>query len=380
MSKSGRAPSPSAFAPETQPVRVLVTLPAQGRPGGVSQYFHLLKDHFRSEIRYFPVGSRSDGEGLRVSLPRMLLDSLRFAKALRSEPVDLVHLNPSLGSKALVRDGILLLLAKLSGSTTVVFVHGIDRRGGSELFLRRFFGLVYNQADAFIVLSTEIKDKLIAWRCKPQIFVHTAPVDEVLTRPLPPSRSRDNELESPRPFHILFLARIERSKGIYEAVDAYRLLRREFPFLSLTVAGDGSELPAIRNLVADQKLPGVSFAGFVTGAQKLSLLHSANAYLFPSHFEGLPLSVLEAMACGLPVVASAVGGLRDFFVDGQMGFLSDDQNPETLCRLLRRLILNADLCSTIGRFNRAYASEHFGARRVALGIDAVYRRVLEWPG
>ena len=359
-------------------IRALITTPVQSRRGGVSQYFCALAPYFESTVRYFYVGSRSDQESPQASLVRMIMDSVRFANALRTEEYDIVHLNPSLGTKALVRDGILLLLAKASGHVAIVFIHGLEGafKGASAVFLRGFFRLVYNHANGFVVLSSEVRAKLIELGCERRIFLHQAPVNDefISARPV----IRDVLDEFSRPFRILFLARIERNKGIYEAIETYRLLQTDFPFARLTVAGDGSELPAVRECVANLGLPGVVFTGFVEGSRKLGALQSANVYLFPSYYEGLPLSVLEAMACGLPVVATAVGGLRDFFVDGRMGFLADGPDPAILARLLAELIRNPELCSTIRSFNHAYARDHFHPRQVAVGLDCFYRSVLGW--
>ncbi len=361
-------------------VRALITIPAEGRRGGVSQYFCAVRPHLKSRVRYFSVGSRSDHESIGVSLRRMFADSLRFAKILRKKPFDIVHLNPSIGAKALVRDGILLAIAKWSSRVAVVFFHGLDdhSKGFSAFLLGRFVRLMYGRADAFVVLSTEVKSKLIGWGCNRPIFLYRAPVDDDLVSCCQHGSviPNDNRAQASQAFNILFLARIERSKGIYEAIEAYQLLRRDFPFVTLTVAGDGSELPAVRDYVAAARIPDIVFTGFVEGGSKITVLRIANAYLFPSYYEGLPLSVLEAMACGLPVVASAVGGLRDFFMDGHMGFLADDHDPATLARLLAELVRNPDLCSTIRQFNHAYAADHFAAQRVAGEIDTLYRHVL----
>ena len=363
-------------------VRVLITTPVLGRRGGVSQYFCTLRPYLKSRVRYFPVGSHSDREGIATSLRRLLVDSVQFAKVLRKEPCDIVHLNPSIGTKALVRDGILLLIAKAFRKVAVVFIHGWDLRseGLSSVLLGRLFRLVHGRADALVVLSNEVKDKLLAWDCKRQIFIHTAPVEDDIFSACQAklAATANGPVKVSGRFNILFLARIERNKGIYEAIEAYRILQATFSSVTLTIAGEGAELSAARDYVRANQLTGVFFAGFVEGARKVAILQAADAYLFPSYYEGLPISVLEAMACGLPVVTSAVGGLRDFFTDGSMGFMTEGKDPKSFADLLTRLVSNPDLCSEIRRFNLSYANEHFKACRVADGIDSLYQHVLGW--
>jgi glycosyltransferase involved in cell wall biosynthesis len=83
------------------------------------------------------------------------------------------------------------------------------------------------------------------------------------------------------------------------------------------------------------------------------------------------------MAYGLPVVRPDVGGLRDLFEDGTMGFITESLDPEVLASLLSRLIRNPDLCSKISLFNRTYARDQFTGPQVAARLEGVYRLVLE---
>ena len=175
---------------------------------------------------------------------------------------------------------------------------------------------------------------------------------------------------------ILFLARVEREKGIYEALDTYWILRQQHSVVSLTVAGDGPELTAARQYAIARHLSDVSFVGHVDGTEKRHLYATANAYLLPSHHEGLPLSVLEAMALGLPIVTCDVGGLPDFFENRRMGFISSRRDPEVLASLLSLLISNPSLCANIREFNRTYARSHFTGGQIANGLERIYRSVL----
>jgi glycosyltransferase involved in cell wall biosynthesis len=171
---------------------------------------------------------------------------------------------------------------------------------------------------------------------------------------------------------------VEREKGIYEALDAYRILKQHCPHVSLTIAGQGSELePAIQYACA-RRLEGISFVGHVEGTAKREAFKSADVYLYllPSHSEGLPISVLEAMASGLPIVASAVGGLPDFFQNGKMGFLTESRDPKVLASLLGMLAGDACLRTRMGLFNQTYANR-FRAPRIASRLERLYALVLE---
>ena len=145
------------------------------------------------------------------------------------------------------------------------------------------------------------------------------------------------------------------------------------------MAGDGRELKAARQYACTHQITDVSFIGHVECEEKRKAFQTANAYLFPSYHEGLPLSVLEAMAFGLPIVTCDVGGLPDFFENGAMGFITEDRDPEVLASLLGRLVSDPALCAKISLFNRNYARMHFTASQIATRIEQIYRVVLGVP-
>lgn len=358
-------------------LRILVTTPPVERPGGVANYLRVLRAHLSDEVDYFTIGSRSDRGGMLTTAWRMFRDSASFTVAVSRGGYDVVHLNPSIGHKALIRDGILLLIAKTLGKRVVVFAHGWDP-GCYELLTGSWsipFRWVFGRADAFIVLANEFKSKLMRLGYKKPIHIESAPLEDELLRYA--EQHDSNVSRAPGKFTILFLARVEKEKGIYEALKTFRLVKLEHPMASLVIAGDGAELAAAVRHSEETGLADVTFVGQVDGDKKYQAFRDAEAYLFPSHTEGLPLSVLEAMAFGLPIVATAVGGLCDFFKDGTMGFMTASPDPEAMAGAIGRLIADPELGQNIGAFNRNYASTHFRGPQIATDIERIYRLVLE---
>jgi glycosyltransferase involved in cell wall biosynthesis len=355
-------------------MRVLVTTPRLTKAGGVAQYLRVVRPHLNDDVEYLTVGARSDHESSPEVLLRLLKDCGRFTRAMTRGGHAIVHLNPSLGSKALVRDGLLLLIAKIFRKTVLVFTHGWDEKCEQliQKHFRTLFNSVYGRADAFIVLGSQFKERLRVAGYEKTVFVEGAPVDDRLLTDVRRSPVRARAHTEFGRFNVLFLARVEKSKGIYNALDAYALLKTQHPFVSLTVAGDGGELGDAKRYAGSQKLPDVFFLGHVEGSAKFACFRSADAYLFPSYTEGLPISVLEAMAYGIPVVTCAVGGLRDFFENGRMGFITESHDPLVFSSLLGRLSEQPALCRRIAIFNRRYAAKHFAAARIAAELQDVY--------
>jgi glycosyltransferase involved in cell wall biosynthesis len=334
---------------------VLITTPDLGKPGGVAAYYAMLREYLPDDVHFCRTGARGTRGAFLANGLRLLQDYRRFYRMLRRGHYRLVHLNPSLRRKALLRDGLSLLLARAAGARVLVFLHGWDPACESSI-RRRFlflFRWVYFRADAFIVLASRFQGVLREWGYDKPIHVTTTAVpDEVFLQVV----GREVRAPSPvRSLNILFLSRVEKAKGIYEAVEAFYLLHARYP----------------RTTLAE----GIRLVGWVAGEEKHQAFARADVYLFPSWDEGLPISVLEAMAHGLPVITRPVGGLPDFFEPGRMGFLTESHEPEVFASLLERLAWDERLRNQMGDYNRRYAMNRFRASQVARRLDEIYQAV-----
>ena len=351
-------------------MKVLVCTPSLSRAGGVANYYSVLRKHFTTAVEYAAFGRRSDAVSGFAAVRQLLRDYAAFVARLRAGDVDLVHINPSMMPAAVSRDALLVLLAKWLGIPVIVFFRGWNptwaarfMRYAPFLFTRIFF-----RADAIIVLADAFRDTLRRLGYQGSIYVKTTVVDDEAFA----SASGADETPAVR---LLFLSRLDVGKGLHETIEAFGHARNRFPQLELVVAGDGPEKAVAERTVAARGITGVTFIGYVTGQEKESAFSGADIYILPSHSEGMPNVVLEAMACGLPVITRPVGGLKDFFEDGRMGFLLEDHDAEALADRIGRLVEDPVLRRRMGRYNRDYARQRFAASRVVRRLEAIYVEV-----
>ena len=301
----------------------------------------------------------------------MLCDYLHFLRQMISKHYRVVHLNPSLGFRALLRDGIFILIAKAMGKRVLVFIHGWDHDCESrirEKYLGQFRA-VFFCADAIIVLAGEFKDKLREMGYTKPIHVEVTNVETAIFEDTSYARGYTGET-----FNVLYLSRIEREKGIYEALDAFMMLGH--PSARLIVAGDGVELTGAKHYAETKRIKNVTFTGYITGSEKHQAFLEADVFLFPTYYgEGLPIAVLEAMAYGLPVITRPVGGLKDFFEHGVMGYMTESLDPCRYTEFLDAFLKDPASAARMGSFNRDYAREHFSADRVAARLQAIYAKL-----
>ena len=356
---------------------VLITVPARSVQGGVTAYFQSMQGKIPMRPMYFEVGRVSGDEGMLALIQRLIKTNLDFLNALRSERPDVVHINPSLASKSLFRDGLLLLIATFFGQPVVVFFHGWNPATETSIknssLYAFLFKKVFWRADAIIVLARSFKASTLFSGYDGEIFVETTVVDDSLMRSGGEfevySCTRDQN-------HLLFMARIEREKGIHIAIDAFKIAQEKRPDLRLTVAGAGSDLESAKQQVSRLGISGVEFVGYVSGDEKNTVLESAAIMLLPSfHGEGMPQSVLEAMAFRIPVITRPVGGLNDFFENGKMGLLIESTEPGDFAEGILALCDDIELRQAIGEYSHAYAKTHFATGAAANRIANIYKSV-----
>ena len=176
-----------------------------------------------------------------------------------------------------------------------------------------------------------------------------------------------------------FIGRFSPGKGHDCALDAISLLAPEFPRLKLVLMGDGALEAVLRERAEELGVQDrVVFAGFVDDVP--SVLAAGHALILPSESEGLPLSVLEAMAARLPVIASDVGGVAEAVRDGVTGVLISPRDPNGLSRALRGLMADPERARGMGEAGRRRVEEEFSSEASVGAVLRLYDEVLTREG
>ena len=167
---------------------------------------------------------------------------------------------------------------------------------------------------------------------------------------------------------VLFAGWMDRTKGIFELIDAFDgvLQRPDRPSLHLTLAGAGVALEEARQHVGRLGLEDhVTFTGYVEGDKLRKLYAEADIFALPSYAEGLPNSMVEAMAAGLPVIVTPVGSVPDVIGDGVEGVIVPVLDRTALEDALYRLATQPALRAEMGRRGYVAARERFSTERAA---------------
>jgi glycosyltransferase involved in cell wall biosynthesis len=174
---------------------------------------------------------------------------------------------------------------------------------------------------------------------------------------------------------VVFVGRLEQAKGVVELVDALALLRDHTPLVRLVVIGDGSQRDlmdetARRSGVLDR----IVFAGWVAHDQLPTWLRTSDVLALPSAHEGLPTAVIEALACGVPVVATPVGDVPRLVHDGKNGLILRERTPQALAQALDRVLAAGWPAAYV-----AASVSDYSAERIASLVSGLLREAAGFP-
>lgn len=354
--------------------KVLINTPNLKKDnGGVANHFIGLSKYFpKEQIRFCYTGGLRDYNKF-IAFPIYFYQYFKFIYYLIVFKPDLVHLNPSLYYDSVIRDGIYLLISKAFKKEVIVFWHGwkinfeklIDSR-----FLKSFIR-IFNKSDGFIVISSHVKTKLIKWGFLQPIILTTTKVDDYLVDNFNINRKNPS-------MNVLFLGRLEEKKGIFETLRAFQLSRKNFPNLTLTFAGTGADEKKLLSIIETEKIQNVYLIGLVKNKEKIDTFLRAGIFILPSYTEGMPTTILEAMAFGIPVITRPVGGIPDFFINEKMGYMIESLDPNDFANKINFLYNNEKKWKEISQFNHEYALRNFLASNVTQKLMSYYQYFLNY--
>jgi glycosyltransferase involved in cell wall biosynthesis len=359
-------------------MKVLVVGPDRQDPGGVANYYNAVFPRLSNgEViaHYFEIGSTYG----KSRIAHVVNDQIRFWRILDQFRPDVVHLNPSLVLKSFLRDGMFIFIAKMRRKPVLVFFRGWEEPLEKKVsgILRWYFKATYGQADAFIVLASKFSDRLRHWGVTAPVHLGTTTVEDGLLNSFSIEAKAGDLLETGS-VRLLYLARLERRKGVLELIEAVKGLLESGESLTLTIAGDGPMMDHVRQMVSsfNQYQDRIHIAGYVRGQEKIDLFHTHHIFCLPTQYdEGMPNSILEAMAFGMPVITCPVGGLADFFDDPKMGVLLNDGSAHLISDAIKLLISDRTRLADIARYNHEYAQRHFLASSAAELLRIRYKEV-----
>ncbi|MGQ9367208.1 glycosyltransferase family 4 protein [Azospirillum sp. A39] len=347
---------------------VLVLGPSAEGLGGVSSVLKVLTENWcpdRYRIRH--VATHVNG-GRGAKLAAALRGAREMAAGIARGEVCAVHVHFA-ANGSFYRKSAFILAAKAMGAPVVGHAHsglfpGFYQSGGA--LRRAYVRFVLGRLDRLVVLSQEWADfyRGLYTRSEPVVIPNPAVV--------PPAEPR---AAKPGP-RLLSLGRLGPNKGTYDILQVVPGVLRHFPSAEFWLGGDGELDEVRRRLQGKPWASRVRLLGWVSGTDKEAALRAADVFLLPSYAEGLPMALLEAMAYGVPVVTTPVGGIPQAVEHGKTGLLIRPGDVAALQAAILDLLHRPDAAAALGEAGRRVVIERYAMQSVQARMTAVYDDIL----
>jgi glycosyltransferase involved in cell wall biosynthesis len=347
----------------------------EGR-GGVASVVSVLRRHGlfeREDVRYIAThrsGPRlAKAAGALGGLCRIVLACLQAGLGRRPA---VVHAHVA-SRASFLRKSLVLWIARMSGCKTIFHLHGAEFREFATQeagrLLRRWIRHTLERSSVVIALSE-------SWAQFLRTFAPGATVAVVPNAvPLPLLAGADGADDGGEAGRILFLGRVEAGKGVYELLAAGAALADRFPALRIVIGGEG-DLEGVRRRAAALGIGArVELRGWIDAQARAAELARASVFCLPSHAEGLPMALLEAMAAGKAVVACSVGGVPEALRDGDNGLLVAPRDASALAAALGRVLGDRALRARLAQRARATVEQYYSTEVMCGKLSAIYREL-----
>jgi glycosyltransferase involved in cell wall biosynthesis len=352
-----------------------VLLVGKGAPdrGGIPTFLDTLRfgdlsrEHDVTFLNVAHSGTPQGGEASAGNVARTLKDAREVWRSTKDR--DIVHIHSALApAVTVIRAGLLALAARVRGAGVIVHAHG----GNIETWLTS------RRSRLIMRVAMLPAHRVVAVWSAGQRALSSALGEERV-------RLIDNGVDTdrfpaPEPAHepprVLYVGLLTPRKGVLDLLEASRILRDDgVPHDVWLLGGTPDEGPAAAVPVLAAAEGNATLLGTRPPEDMPAAYATADVFCLPSWWEAMPLSILEAMACGLPVVATDVGDVSRAIVDGETGYVVESKSPKRLAEKLRPLLIDPDLRRQMGAAARARAEEHFSSAVTARAVSQLYADV-----
>jgi glycosyltransferase involved in cell wall biosynthesis len=324
-----------------------------------------------------PVLSNVITKTYRRALGRMRIPDPRVFSQFKSECASLIHIHFGMDAAAIWP------IVRLLGLPTVVTLHGYDinvrrewweknsSRYDERRYPARLLQMAMHRRVQFVAVSEAIRQRAIEYGIPPT---------KVVVKYIGINLNRFQSTGKPvcaRPRRVLFVGRLVEKKGGEVLIEAFARVQASVPDAELVIIGDGPLLDKCKQLARQLKAR-ISFLGSLDNLEVKRQMDEARVFCLPSvtaengDAEGLPMSLLEAQCCGIPVVTSARGGATEGIVDNVTGFAFPERDVAALSKHLIRLLCDDSVASSMSRAGPQFVAKGFDIRRCTQGLEALY--------
>jgi glycosyltransferase involved in cell wall biosynthesis len=373
-------------SPITKLPRILLSGHLPPPMSGIGSYYETLLASSlpdRVSLKFIDTSSRrrsgsETGRWSFLNLTSAIGDCLRFAGAVVRHQPQICDIATTYGL-SFIKHSVCIVFAKLLGSKVLLHPHCsfyflYERPGKAwQWLVRKVIGLCHG----VVVLSNEW-NKLHEVVPGCQIYYLPNAIDLVGYADVGQEKIESRSDQSC--LHILYLGHLGKEKGSFDLVRAAQAVLEQDQGVVFDLVGQEQVVGNVEQLKTQVINAGlenfIHINPAVAGAEKINLFRSADIFVYPSYHEGMPMAVIEAMACGLPIIATQVGGLPDLVCPGLNGLLVSAGQPDQLANAIHQLVANPQMRFSMQTGSFQLAQEKFDIEKHVLRLLDIYQTIL----
>lgn len=280
---------------------------------------------------------------------------------------DIVHIHMA-SRRSTFRKCKYIQMAKEKGKKIIVHLHGAEFKtfiNECNTEQQKYIKKTLNLADKIIVLSEEWKEYL-------ETLIEEKNKITIIYNAIIIPKDFQKKLDTQK---FLFLGKIGNRKGIFDLLDVFENVIKKYPNAHLYVGGDG-EVNKLKEIINDKKInKNVTYIGWVSGEEKEKYLKNCSFYCLPSYNEGMPMSVLEAMAYKNVVITTDVGGIPQVIKNEENGFIIKPGDKEQLFKFILKAMEDEKLIEELSNNARKTIENKFDINKNIEKLVNVYEEV-----
>jgi glycosyltransferase involved in cell wall biosynthesis len=348
------------------------------KDGGVGGQMYasktILESKISEKIEWILVDSTADSNVNSSIFNRTLKAVLRLSKCL----FHIIFSKPEYvfvftgGGASFIEKGVIILIAHSFCKKTVMAPRAGNLKEAMEnnVHFKKFAIWVFRKSDFVICQSNFWKknyEVLLPINQRDKFIVINNAINIALYPKVDVLKSKENKI------NILFLGWVIKEKGIYELIEAAKLVVAKEKNTRFIIAGKGEDFDNALEMVKENGLTDFfDFKGWVVKEKKSALIQDTHIFVTPTHNEGLSNSLIEAMASGLPCIASNVTSMPDIVINNKIGILFDLHDVQQLSDAILNLIADTNLRETIGNNARNHIKDNFSVENLFKELNMIF--------
>lgn len=296
----------------------------------------IIKNNKKQNYFHYLLGRKNNEKGKLIWLKNLLTQLLLFPTSVKKNNIDLVHQNLPFDTNGILREFIINCWCRILNVPVILHIHGgrFISKETINLIFKILVKSMFKYSKKVIVLSPQEQKMLQNVYGYKKALILPNGIDVTIYKP-------DTQKNLNKVPQFIYIGRIEKNKGIIDIIETFKLLVKEIR-ISFILCGTG---PLTEYCIKEcEKISFYNFEykGVVFGSEKINCIKSSDFFILPSYFEGLPMALLETMACGVVPIVTNVGSINLVVEDKTNGIFIKVKNHHDIYVKLKSVLFNSE--------------------------------------